>query len=160
MASFKSKQQAAQLRMQLAMLTRRLRQETQESPVPFSHLAVMGAIDRLGDKASPTAIAQGERLYSSNLAAALRELEGSGYIARSKDAFDRRRTRIALTAQGRQTLYESRAQREQWLASAMKSCLSAEERNYLVKAGVLLERLARFESSPVQTPVTLRNKHL
>jgi DNA-binding MarR family transcriptional regulator len=140
-------QLAAHLRSQVTALIRRLRQEAQADPVQFAQLVVLGAIDRHGDGITPSELAASERLRSSNLAVLLRELEAHALIIRAPDPDDGRKTRLSLTAAGRQMLYGNRAKREEWLVAAMRACLNADERALLEAAGPLFERLAQYDSS-------------
>src|SRR5262249_31952830 len=72
-----------------------------------------------------------EGMRSSNLAAALRELERDGLVVRTPDAEDRRKVRVRLTPTGREALYENITRREQWLAEAIEQSLTKEERALL-----------------------------
>ncbi|TGB31628.1 MarR family winged helix-turn-helix transcriptional regulator [Burkholderia thailandensis] len=145
-------QQASRLRGHITALNRRLRREAQADPVQFSQLVVLGAIDRLGGNVTPSELASAERMRSSNLAALLRELDGAGLIQRHADPADGRRSRVTLTAIGKQMLYGNRAKREEWLVRAMQACLNADERALLAAAGPLLERLARFDEAASAAP--------
>jgi DNA-binding MarR family transcriptional regulator len=80
-------------------------------------------------------------MQSSNLAAALRDLEAKKLIVRTQDVEDRRKIRVRLSAAGRKLLYDNRARRERWLAETMNACLTASECADLIKAGPLLERI-------------------
>lgn len=132
----------ATLRVQLMSLVRRLRREAEHQDVPFSHISVLGAIERLNGKATPSAIASLEGLHSSNLATLLRRLEHDGFIIRKPDSTDKRKTRISLTVSGATTLEHHRSRRERWLAEAIQHCLSEQEQSILFEAGKLIERLA------------------
>ncbi|KVN14852.1 MULTISPECIES: MarR family transcriptional regulator [unclassified Burkholderia] len=145
-------QQASRLRGQVNALTRRLRREAQADPVQFSQLVVLGAIDRLGGEPTPSELASAERMRSSNLAALLRELESGGLIRRHADPADGRKSRVSLSASGKQMLYGNRAKREEWLVRAMHACLCADEREVLAAAGPLLERLAQFDEAASAAP--------
>jgi len=132
------------LRVQVMSLSRRFRREDQGDDESWSRLLLLGAIDRWGDNATPTNLAADEGLRSSNLAAALRELDKRGLITRTPDTKDQRKVRIGLTAEGRTLLVESRARREKWLATAIEACLTKEERAILFAAGGLLERITTY----------------
>lgn len=82
----------------------------------------------------------------------LRELDAAGYIKRASDQKDRRCTRLSLTAKGRRALHGNRAVRGKWLASAMLGGLTADERERVIEAGVLLERLSRFRDEGASWP--------
>jgi DNA-binding MarR family transcriptional regulator len=130
------------LRTQLMSLVRRLRRESRSDEKSWAQLMLLGAIDRHGGEATPSLLAESERMRSSNLAAALRELEADGLLVRTPDAADKRRIRVKLTAEGLRLLHESRVRREAWLSGAMETCLTAEEQALLIKAGHLMARIA------------------
>jgi DNA-binding MarR family transcriptional regulator len=134
-----------QLRIQLMTLTRRLRREAQSDDRSWARLLVLGAIDRHNGNATPSQLAATENMQSSNLAAALRELEADELIVRTPDIEDRRKVRVQVTRAGRQLLEESRTRRDTWLAKAVETSLSGEERQQLLDAGALLERIARYD---------------
>ena len=132
------------LRIQLMSLARRLRREAHSDEQSWARLLLLGAIDRHGGTATPSALAADQGMQSSNLAAALRDLASEGLIARTPDSEDRRKVRVALSEAGRALLRDNRARREGWLASAMGACLSDEESALLVAAGELIERIATY----------------
>jgi DNA-binding MarR family transcriptional regulator len=128
-------------------LARRLRREAHADDRSWVRLQLLGAIERAGDAATPTMLGESESMRSSNLAAALRELEADGLIVRTPDVEDRRKVRVRLTRMGQEELHENTARRERWLAEAIDRCLTKEERALLLRAGELLNRVAAFESA-------------
>lgn len=130
--------------MQVVGMARRLRHEAQANDESWSRLLLLGAIDRHGAEATPSVLADAESMRSSNLAAALRDLDQRGLISRTPDASDRRKVRVALTPLGQRTLHENRSRRERWLAQAMLACLSHDERARLIEAGELIERVLAY----------------
>lgn len=137
-----SRTEVAQFRMQFMNLSRRLRREARSDEKSWARLLVLGAIDRAGNTATPSMLAQSESMRSSNMAATLRDLEADGLILRSPDERDRRKVRVCLTRQGRDLLYFNRARRDLWLTRAIDHCLTEEERARLFGVGELLERIA------------------
>jgi len=135
------------LRVQVMSLSRRFRREDRGDEGSWSRLLLLGAIERGGDNATPSSLAAGEGLRSSNLAAALRELERSGLITRTPDGKDQRKVRVGLTSEGKRLLVESRARREKWLAEAVEASLTKEECAILFAAGGLLERIATYSEN-------------
>lgn len=134
--------QVTLLRAQIMNLVRRLRQEAGQEDLPFSKLSLLGAIDRLAENATPSALARAEGMLSSNLAALLRGLESDGYIVRQSDAVDKRISRISLTEHGYSALQGHRSRREQWLSDGIRLHLTDVECRLLFEAGRLMERLA------------------
>jgi DNA-binding MarR family transcriptional regulator len=129
---------ASELRMVLGHLMRRLRAEHRFS---LSQGAVLGRLDREGTK-SIGDLAVAERVRPQSMTQTVSDLEADGLIARHTDPADGRRTLVALTEQGVQTLEQDRRQREGWLARAIAEDLSAEEQQVLTQALALLRRLA------------------
>ena len=126
---------------------RRLRQHDVTGAEPWSRLSLLAAIDRLGEKASPSGVGQILGLRSSNVAAALREAEQRDYVSKEATDDDRRKARLLLTPKGARVLSEARLQRSQWLEQAIQDHLSEKERELLFAAGDLLEKLANVSSS-------------
>ncbi|MFB9158815.1 MarR family winged helix-turn-helix transcriptional regulator [Chromobacterium violaceum] len=141
--------EASLLRRQLMSMVRRLRRQGSMDVLPFGLLTILGAIDRAGGDITPTELARRENLRSSNLASALRELDASGLIRRTQDPDDGRRVRVGLSEAGEAALRRNRQLRDGWLQQALQG-LSAEERDTLLRAGALLERLAASEPTPIK----------
>jgi DNA-binding MarR family transcriptional regulator len=134
------------LRTQIMAIARRLRREAGSDDASWARLLLLGAIDRHGGTATPSLLAAAEGMRSSNLAAALRDLETRGLILRTPDTEDRRKVRVSLTAAGLDLLHDDRARHERWLAETIDACLTEIEQTYLIEAGTLLDRLARHGS--------------
>jgi DNA-binding MarR family transcriptional regulator len=137
-------------RNQFMNLSRRLRREAHADDRSWVRLQLLGAIERVGSAATPTMLGESESMRSSNLAAALRELEADKLIVRTPDARDRRKVRVRLTRMGQEALHENTARRERWLAEAIDRCLTKEEWALLFKAGELLDRVASFEGADAE----------
>jgi DNA-binding MarR family transcriptional regulator len=134
---------ATLIRRQVIEMVRRLRGEADSDEESWSRLLLLGAIERLGEEATPGVLAAAEGLRTSNLAKALKELEADGCLTRRPDETDRRRVRVALTAKGQVRLDEVRGRSDRWLAAAIDANLTDIERATLVAAGELLSKLAR-----------------
>ncbi|MGL4205221.1 MAG: MarR family winged helix-turn-helix transcriptional regulator [Aeromonadaceae bacterium] len=132
---------AAHLRIQLMSLVRRLRRESGHSSLSFGQIRLLASIERLALEATPSALARAENMQSSNLAAALRELEARELVSRQPDPRDRRKVRLSLTEAGMRELTANRQGRDQWLMAALDS-LSAHERELLLQSGAVMEKLA------------------
>ena len=129
-------------RTQFMNLSRRLRQEAQADDRSWVRLQLLGSIERAGEAATPTLLGEALSLRSSNLAAALRELEADGLIVRTPDTEDGRKVRVRLTPAGSAALHENINRRERWLSEAITQSLTHDERALLFKAGELLDRIA------------------
>jgi DNA-binding MarR family transcriptional regulator len=130
---------AYELRETLGRLTRRLRAEPGPS-VP--HLAVLGLLDREGPK-SVSDLAAAQRMRPQSMAQNVRELQDAGLVTRRPDPHDGRRAFVELTPAGTERILASRAAREDWLAQTLTGALDAGERERLLDALTLLDRLAR-----------------
>jgi DNA-binding MarR family transcriptional regulator len=128
----------ARLRLVVTRLARRLRQqgETEASP---TQLAVLATVERdgpltLGDLAAV------ERVQPPTITAAVGRLQDRGLVRRRTDPVDRRIARVEVTAQGRRLLDESRSRKTAYLERRL-AALSADERDALERAAVILERI-------------------
>jgi DNA-binding MarR family transcriptional regulator len=134
------------LRRQMKLLQRRLRREVPSvARVSPTAVRVLGEALRDPDPAQPGRIAESLAMSSSNVAAALRELEEAGLISRRRDEADARRVLIHVTTRGREAVSEVRRERATWLGRAIENLLDEREQRILAEAGDLLERLAAFE---------------
>ncbi|MFE3169269.1 MarR family winged helix-turn-helix transcriptional regulator [Streptomyces sp. NPDC059224] len=135
------------LRGQLKLLQRRMRHEA----LPVTGLSltatrVLGAAARAADPAQPGDLTGLLQMTTSNVAAALRELEAAGLVTRVRDAQDRRKVRIVLTGEGQSVVAASRRERDSWLGQAIEALLEPDEQQLLRAAGDLMQRLAAYES--------------
>jgi DNA-binding MarR family transcriptional regulator len=140
-----------EFRNNVVALARRLRHAVRADSENWTALMVLGAIQRAKGTGTPTRIATELGLQSSNLAQVLGELDRRGLIQRIPDHADRRKVRLSLTQAGLDLVRESRGRRDQWLSDAMKACLSAEEQAQLLAAGTLIQRVARWSESSLDS---------
>ena len=127
---------AAELRIVLGRLIRRLRAEYRFG---LTQASVLGRLDREGPQYIGE-LAAAERVRPQSMSQALDELEAEKLIERCPDATDGRRTRIALTAQGRAALEADRAARGKEITQ-----FTRREQDILQKAVLLLDRLANSD---------------
>jgi DNA-binding MarR family transcriptional regulator len=132
---------ASELRVVLGQLVRRLRVEHNFA---ISHATVLGRLDREGPRTT-SALAAAERVRPQSMAQTLSELHAAGLVGRRPDPLDGRQILIELTDLGRQALTDERRRRDGWLAQAIASELTSEERETLAKAIPLLHRLAQSD---------------
>ncbi|HEX5407780.1 MAG TPA: MarR family transcriptional regulator [Pseudonocardiaceae bacterium] len=137
-----SVEDAAQtVRMSVMRLHRRLRKERPDSGLSLTNLSALGRMDRDGPLTA-SALADAERIQPQSVTRMVADLERNGLIERLPDATDRRRILLRLSDTGRALLAEDRKQRDGWLAVAMASTLTPAERDILVVAARLIDRLA------------------
>jgi DNA-binding MarR family transcriptional regulator len=134
-------------RTQMRMLGRRLRRELPPvRGVSRSAVQVLRVVAR-GPEPSPSDVAEKLRMTSSNVAAALRELESAGLVRRGRDPEDGRRVRLSITGAGADAVACVHAERDTWLGRATAALLSADEQVTLLRAGELMQRLAEYEAA-------------
>jgi len=131
----------------MRMLGRRLRHELPPvRGVSRSAVQVLRVISR-APKPSPSDVAEKLRMTSSNVAAALRELESAGLVSRGRDPEDGRRVRLSITDAGAQAVSCVHAERDTWLGRATEALLSVDEQLTLLRAGELMQRLAEYDDA-------------
>jgi DNA-binding MarR family transcriptional regulator len=129
---------ASDLRDVIGRLIRRLRAEHR---FPMTQASVLGRLDREGPQYIGE-LAAAERVRSQSMGQTLDELEADKLIKRWPDETDGRRTKVALTDQGRGALTDDRIHRDGWLAQAISDFTPA-ERAVLTEAVDLLRRLSQ-----------------
>ncbi|MET9053745.1 MarR family winged helix-turn-helix transcriptional regulator [Streptomyces rhizosphaericola] len=129
---------AAELRAATGQLTRRVKREDR---MPVGQVTVLGALDRSGAMTT-SELAADQRVRPQSMARAVGLLMDQGLITRRAHPTDGRKSLVELSAAGRALLEEERGRRTDWLAHAIESELSPEERELLARAIGLVERLA------------------
>ncbi len=105
---------ANRLRLVIARLQRRLRQQANAGITP-SQLAVLSALARLGPS-TPGELASAEAVKPPSITRIVNVLEGSQLVERMVVSDDRRSVRLRLTPKARRLLQSIRDQRTAWLA--------------------------------------------
>ncbi|WP_158436308.1 MarR family winged helix-turn-helix transcriptional regulator [Nocardia nova] len=132
---------AARLRMSLALVLRRTREEAAGSGVSPTQLSILGRLERRpGMTATDLAAAEGLRPQSvRNL---IDELRDEGFIDGVRDSSDARRVNLTLTERGRDFVHGLRHPGEPVLARLLVDSFDENEIRTLTAAVTLLERLA------------------
>jgi DNA-binding MarR family transcriptional regulator len=132
---------ASQLRLAVARLTRRIRQEAAATgeELTTSTQSALASIERLGP-ITLGELAAVEQVQPPSMTRIVARLEEWGYATRVVDPADRRVARAAITDEGRVLLARSRTRRDAYLARRMAEFNDA-ERALLARALPLLERL-------------------
>jgi DNA-binding MarR family transcriptional regulator len=131
---------SADVRSAVSRLRRRLREVETDSGLTSSQTAVFTRLAKEGDStASVLAAAEGVRPQS--MAAILAALAERGLIERRPDPEDGRRALITLSAAGRERAAGDVAARREWLARRLQEDFTEQERQALIAAAALLERL-------------------
>lgn len=139
-ASDRAADLAAEFRVVLGKLKRRLREHANKGDLSLSQMAVLGYLDREGPS-TVTALARAEGVRPQSMGATVAALEEAGLVSGAPHPADGRQIMLSLTATARAWLEASRAAREDWLSQSIRSHLSPAEQEDLAKAAALLRRL-------------------
>jgi len=121
-------------------LARRLRAERGDHGLTLTQLACLATLHRHGEM-TPSDLAAHEKVQPPSMTRTVNGLAERGLVQRTPDPNDGRQVVVSLTEAGADLLATDRAQREQWLTQRLAD-LSADERETLARAAVILDRLA------------------
>lgn len=130
---------ARDLSVLVGRLRRRFREAAGNQELTPSQTSVMSLLAKGVSTAS--ALAAHERVRPQAIAATLAALEERGLIERRPDPEDRRRLLVTLSDTGRELHEGRRRAGGEWLASAVQQHYTEAERQTLLTALALLERL-------------------
>jgi DNA-binding MarR family transcriptional regulator len=131
---------ARDVRVVVGRLRRRLKEVYDTRELTPSQISVLSRLDKNGP-ASTSDLAAAERVRPQSVAATLTVLEERGFVRRAQDPNDGRRQLISATDTGHDLLVDSRQAAFEWLAQAMQENFTEAERETVVAAMALLERL-------------------
>jgi DNA-binding MarR family transcriptional regulator len=131
---------ASALRVSVGVLTRRLRQSPLQDDLTAPEMTALSRLDRNGP-ATPSALARAEQITPQGMGATLNGLVRRGLVQRHPDPDDGRRTVMSLTEAGEQVVRTKRSARTQQLADTLAARFTPEERQILMAAAPLIERL-------------------
>ena len=129
-------QQAADLRLAVTRMARRLRQLA-DSDLSPSQLSALSTIERRGPMTLGE-LAAAEGVQPPTVTGAVTRLEEAGLVARATHERDRRVSMVAVTSAGLERLRRSRRAKEAFLARGLAS-MPEEDRATLARASALLE---------------------
>src|SRR5437763_394407 len=129
---------AEQLRVALARVNRRLRQEAGGEIGP-TLTAALATISRHGP-ITPSELANRERVQRPTATRLVAKLEDRGLLSRAADPGDARSSLLSITPEGEALLGEMRRHKDAFLAQRLRT-LSAGDRATLARAADLLEQL-------------------
>jgi DNA-binding MarR family transcriptional regulator len=133
-------QASTDIRVVVSRLRRRLRTVAETDDLTPSQVSVLTRLSK-GEADSASALAASEGVRPQSMAATLAALQRQGLISRSPDATDGRRQVITVTDAGRQREQGNRQARQEWLTRAIHETFTEDERQTLIEAMALLERL-------------------
>ncbi|HEY3632433.1 MAG TPA: MarR family transcriptional regulator [Jatrophihabitantaceae bacterium] len=123
-------------------LARRIRQLPAVGELTLPERTALSRLDRDGP-ATSAELARQQQVSPQSMGATLARLEQQDLIERRRDPDDGRRIVLSVTTAGRKLLRAKRSVRVQQLSDALADGFSPAERNRLMAAAPLLERLAR-----------------
>ncbi|MFR9729821.1 MarR family winged helix-turn-helix transcriptional regulator [Saccharopolyspora sp. MS10] len=129
------------VRVVLSRLRRRLREVAADEDLTSSQLSVLTRLSKEGgSSASALAVAEGVRPQS--MASTLAALSQLGLLERRPDPGDGRRQLITLSAAGSRRAEDDRQARRAWLTRVLRERCTEDERQTIIEAMALLERIA------------------
>lgn len=134
---------AADLRVSVGKLVRRLREEVNPGDFTSSQKSVLIRLERDGP-ATVSTLARAESVRPQSMRITVAGLEKLGLVSGEPDPTDGRQTFFSLTAACRETLKSTRAAKEDWLVRALQAQLTPYEREQLAATVDLFNRLADF----------------
>lgn len=132
---------AAELRVLIGKLKRRLREQADPGDLTPSQVTVMMRLEREGP-ATVSELARAEAMRPQSMGATIAALEAAGLVAGAPDPADGRQTILSLTPACREMIRTGRAAREDWLFRAIRKVLAPDEQEALARAIELLKRIA------------------
>jgi DNA-binding MarR family transcriptional regulator len=133
---------AEALRVNVGQLMRRLRQVKAEGDLTLPESSALARLDR-GGPATASALAKAEQISRQSMGETLGALEARGLIERYPDPGDGRRVVLSVSEAGRRVLGDRRHAKTQRLAQALSASFSRPEREQLMAAARLIERLVQ-----------------
>ena len=126
----------------IGRLRRRLRETYDTEGLTPSQTSVLSRLSKDG-AASTSDLAAAEGVRHQSMAATLAVLDERGLIARRPDPVDGRRQLVSVSEAGQRFLDDKRRAGEEWLARSLQAHYTEKERQRLLEALTLLERLAK-----------------
>ncbi len=132
---------AAQLRLAVVRLNRRLRaQRSEDRTVTLTQLSALSTLDKCGPMC-PGELAAKERVQPPSMTRVISALEDSGLVTRSPHPTDGRQTVIEASAAGQVYVATEVSARERWLDERLAE-LGEDERAVLRRAAEIIDRMA------------------
>jgi DNA-binding MarR family transcriptional regulator len=132
---------AEDLRVAAGRIVRRLRQEWETGELTAAELSMLLRLGQDGP-CGPAALAEAERVTPPVVCSTIGALERRGLVQRDPDPRDGRRILLSLTPAGRTELTARRSALSRRVATALIDGFTPAERQQLIDAVPLLDRLA------------------
>jgi len=135
---------AEALRGPLLRVSRKLRQEAQKAGLSVQDALILGHI-RKHPGVGVSELADADQISRPTMSAHVKRLEAAGWLTRSDDAEDGRRSGLAVTPAGGRKLEAIQRLRNDWLAARLARRTDA-ERQQLADAAAPLLRLVSVDA--------------
>ena len=122
-------------------LSRRLQLQRAPDGLSLTKISLLGHLARKGPLTAG-ALAAADRLQPQSVTRVLAELEADGHIVRLLNPADKRQRVFSISDAGRLVLRRDMRLRDEGLASVMQAELTPAERDAVLHAAAVLERLA------------------
>ncbi|MFJ5234677.1 MarR family transcriptional regulator [Kitasatospora sp. NPDC088391] len=133
-----------QVRSVIGKLRRRIRAATGIGDFTLTQAAAVGRLlDSGGHGLTTSDLAAAEGMRHQSMATTIAALADQGLVERRRDPGDGRRLLIALTPEGRRRGEQGRRARGEWLAAELRTKCTEEERQTVIAAMAVLERLVQ-----------------
>ncbi|GLW73985.1 MarR family transcriptional regulator [Kitasatospora phosalacinea] len=133
-----------QVRSVIGKLRRRLRAAAGTGDFTLTQASTVGRLlDSEGQGLTTSDLAVAEGMRHQSMATTIATLAAQGLVERSRDPEDGRRMLIVLTPEGRRRGEEGRRARGEWLAAELQRKCTEEERQTVIAAMAVLERLVQ-----------------
>jgi len=133
---------AQELRAIVSLLKRRLREQANVGDLTPSQISVLLRLETSGPTTA-SGLARAEGMRPQSVAPILAALEEGGYIGKSPDPADGRKSLVALTPAFQQRVAQGRSARHDWLVQSLQTSFSAQELEQISTTIELLQRIAR-----------------
>ncbi|MFC1418978.1 MarR family winged helix-turn-helix transcriptional regulator [Streptacidiphilus cavernicola] len=133
---------ASDVRVVFSRLRRRLRDTYDTEGLTPTQTSALSRLSKEGPR-SASDLAAAERVRPQSMAATLAALEERALIQRRPDPDDGRRQLVSVSGTGQAFLEDKRRASEEWLARSLQERCTEAERQTLIEALALLERLAQ-----------------
>ena len=140
------------LRRSLTSVARRMRRLRAGHGVSPSKLVILGQLALARRKLTAAELAEAEGLKPQSLTRILADLEGRRLVRREQSGVDRREILIEITHEGHDLLTSDARRQNRWLAETIATALTPAERDILLIAAQLLDRLCEHGLSEEPPP--------
>ena len=143
MGASSAAQASLDIRVALGRIRRRLREVAGRSDLSTGQASVLARLGK-DEATTASALAALEGVRPQSMATTLASLEQLGLVGRSPDPADGRRQIVALTEAGRSVEQGNHEARVEWFIDVLDRRCTESERQTLLAAAAILDRLARL----------------